>query len=148
VTVVSFWVDGVPHSQGSKTARVHNGRAVMREAGGAKLKAWRTAVHDVAAYAANLTDDAPLGGTTRRPDPLWIHIIAVMPRPKSRPRMLWHATTPDKSKILRATEDAIVTGGLVTDDGRIARITTEIRYTTDLHPDSGAYIIIRTMKDQ
>jgi hypothetical protein len=122
----------------------------MREAGGAKLKAWRTAVHD-AAVAADDRDglEEPLGGDTRRPVPLWLDASYWMPRvPSRRKSEIWHATTPDLDKIVRATGDALTSAGLIDDDGRIARITTEIRYTTDLHPDAGAYIIIRTMEDQ
>lgn len=124
MTHVSFDVLGVPAPQGSKTMvptaagqRIVEGRDKGQRA---RHTSWRDSVAAEARLVASGLDgpiDRPIVGA----------ITFRFPMPASRPKRLrlagWlpRASTPDLSKILRATEDALVTGGLIVDDRLIWR---------------------------
>lgn len=131
MTLIALWVPGTPAPQGSKTLARRGNKTVMVDSN-PRLKAWRTAVANTAEHWCQTHGhtEAPYGGTSRHPQPMWIHITAVHTRPPSRPKHeLWHAVTPDADKVLRATIDGLTaapatgkTGartGIITDDSRI-----------------------------
>lgn len=129
------WVAGTPAPQGSKT-RMPNG--AMLEAGSAvgreKLRTWRNAV--TATAAEQWAGKPPI-----EQQPLLLEIKFSMPRPKSRKHDVWHATKPDESKLIRATEDALVDAGIIGDDAWICQHVTAKQYA---QRSPGALIRLRT----
>lgn len=132
---VTITVLGAPAPQGSKR---HVGNGVMLEMS-KKLKPWRDDVKAAALVAMKhpLYDDhhrAPLDG------PLAASIVfTVRDQPASRPTwwpdgerwskaLRWRpASTPDLSKLLRSTEDAL-TGVVWKDDARVVEYTRLAKY--------------------
>lgn len=147
---LTFRVHGIPAPQGSHTAVTIAGRARVIPAGGttgrARLRDWRSAVADAAAQAATTAarngDDIPLDG------PLALLVEFRHPMPASRPAktrtagIAWKPTAPDTSKLLRATEDALIAGGLIRDD---ARIVLHLVRKTEVIGWTGANIAVTTI---
>ena len=118
---VSFFIEGVPVPQGSKTVSQAKGRAWLRDANAAKLKPWR---HVIAAHAdLGVTFDCPVTVT----------LSFVLPRPK-RPRWPVPAVKPDLDKLVRAVMDGLTDGGLLGDDARVVNLTASKRYPTPGDP--------------
>lgn len=119
-------VIGIPAPQGSKT-RMPNGAMLdgTSTTGRAKLVEWRRAVADAGRAELAANPRPPFAGPTA------ITISFRFPKVKSDPHRFWHATMPDCSKILRATEDALVSAGVLSDDRILCRITVTKRYVND-----------------
>jgi len=120
--VISFFVPGEPAPQGSKTARVVNGRVVMWEAS-SKVKVWRKSVSDVARVEMSnrnleIIDDA-----------VEVVLHFNMPRGKSVTRK-WHTVKPDVDKLIRSTLDGL-TGIVFKDDCQVIAVTGVKDYATD-----------------
>lgn len=114
---VSFFIEGVPVPQGSKTVSQAKGRAWLRDANAARLKPWR---HVIATHAdLGVTFDCPVTVT----------LSFVLPRPK-RPRWLVPAVKPDIDKLTRSTLDGLTDGGLLYDDSRVVELHVTKRYAT------------------
>lgn len=135
---VRFAVSGQPISQGSKSAYVVQGRAVLveladkpkanRPAGG--LKRWRAHVGWQARIAMQQAKLARFEG------PVHLDVEFVLPRPpshytkasgrltKSAPD---HPALPDLSKLVRAVEDAM-SGIVYGDDRQIVTLNASKRY--------------------
>lgn len=103
-------VFGLPAPQGSKR---HVGRGVMVESSKA-VKPWREAVKAAARDVVG-PEWVPLD------EPLAVSIVFTMPKPASAPkrRRTWPMRTPDLSKLIRSTEDALTDGGIWWDDARV-----------------------------
>lgn len=124
MATLSFYVLGVPAPQGSKTAVVRGGRAVLLDGASAGARArhsqWRGAVAAAAREAANGTP--PIG------TPVAVTVIFRFPMPASRTKKdralgwLWKPTTPDLDKVLRSTFDGLTDGGIITDDRIIVSV--------------------------
>lgn len=147
-----FEVHGVPAPQGSKkyVGRAKStGRAILVEMS-KKVKPWRQLVAAAAVGAAKeqgwVAPDGPIGlivefhmrrpadhyGTGRNADRLkeWA--------PSS------HTSTPDLSKLVRSTEDALVTAGVIVDDRRISELVATKVYC-DRGAPTGAFIVITSL---
>ncbi|MFJ6566266.1 RusA family crossover junction endodeoxyribonuclease [Streptomyces sp. NPDC091292] len=124
---ITITVHGAPAPQGSKR---HVGGGVMIESS-KKVKPWR---QDVKAAAIEAMPPAPLDG------PLAVSMVfTVRHRPGGRPTwwptgtrwsksFMWRpASTPDLSKLLRATEDAL-TGVVWKDDARVVEYVRLAKY--------------------
>lgn len=124
-------VHGVPGPQGSKR---HVGNGVMLESS-KKVKPWR---QDVKAAALAAIDARP--GWVPLDGPLGASVtFTVRERPASKPTwwpadlpwskaLMWRpASTPDLSKLLRSTEDAL-TGVAWKDDARVVEYTRLGKY--------------------
>lgn len=121
--VVAFTVLGVPVPQGSKSAFVVKGRAVIAESNRAKLKPYRASVAEAAAAAMN--------GAGLVTSPVRMELYLHFPRPKSHygrgsqaavlrvDAPAYVATRPDAGKVARAIEDAL-TGIVWRDDSQVA----------------------------
>ncbi len=109
--MISFFVPGVPVTQGSKTLK---GR-YMAEASGPRLKAWRTAV-GWAARQAHRGPPAPLS------TPLAVTLNFTFQRP-AKPSRGYPCTSggQDIEKLVRAVHDAL-TGIVWTDDSQCVDI--------------------------
>lgn len=136
---LEFTVRGIPAPQGSKRAFVRNGRANLVEMAGASLKAWRQDVA-LAAMGAQKDQDWYIAE-----EPVAVHVLFRMPRPKSRPTDTWHATRPDADKLARAVLDALTTAKVWQDDSLVADLLVWKQYATDVAPP-GAFIAVRTIR--
>jgi Holliday junction resolvase RusA-like endonuclease len=107
-------VVGTPGPQGSKNWQP-NGHVTESSK---KVKPWR---QDVRAAALEALEGAcwPVGEGRRHAYQLDIEFIMKRPAatPKSHPGLC--NVTPDASKLLRSTEDALVQAGVLSDDGRV-----------------------------
>lgn len=121
--MLTFVVEGTPVPQGSKTAAVINGRAVMFDSN-KKLKAWRSDVTLVARHAAEGME--PFDDT----DGLEIELAFFMLRPKSVTRSM-PTTKPDLDKLVRAVMDSITDAGVWADDSKVVKIYATKSYTID-----------------
>lgn len=113
-----FVVYGTPGPQGSKkflgtfTGKDGRQHAKMAE-NSKKVRPWREAVKH-AALAARF-DNPPIDG------PIRARMVFTLAKPQSAPkrRRTWPDKTPDLSKLLRATEDALTDSGIWKDDARV-----------------------------
>lgn len=117
---ITITVYGLPAPQGSKR---HVGNGVMVESS-AKVKPWREAVKHAALEA--MAGQPPMDG------PLCLDVVFTLPRPKSAPKKRTHPDgTPDLSKLIRSTEDALTDAGVWADDARVVRVLASKLYAGD-----------------
>jgi Holliday junction resolvase RusA-like endonuclease len=132
---VEFRAYGQPAMQGSKTARVINGRAVMFEANKG-FQAWRSIV-------VNAAKKAILDNQIIFTDPIRVELNFYLERPKTVKRELPSAKF-DLDKLARLVNDALTISGLITDDGLICELVATKRYATEtLRP--GVFITIQQL---
>jgi Holliday junction resolvase RusA-like endonuclease len=143
-------VFGQPAPQGSKRAFInkHTGRAHVIESSHDRVKSWRQAVLEATLSHAVQPAFQALAG------PVQVAMTFRMPRPKSHYRTgrnahllrdtapLWPAGTPDLSKLIRSTEDALTDAGAWLDDAQVVHHDTWKSYA-EAGELPGAYIIIR-----
>ncbi len=119
-TAQHFFVRGIPSPQGSKTAFVVNGKAVMREAS-RNVKDWRAAVSFV-------LQDKWQGEVLE--GPVDVMVVFYMPKPKSaRKHDFWPAKRPDIDKLCRAVLDGM-TGIAFKDDSQVVNLEATKVYAT------------------
>lgn len=125
VPPITLVVPGVPAPQGSKT-RMPNGALVEAGSttGRVKVAEWRRAVADAArAHVLTHTADGwPLTG------PVGLTVAFRFAPTKSAPHRRHHVVKPDLDKLVRATTDALVAGGLLRDDALVADLAATKRY--------------------
>ncbi len=127
---LGFWAPGLPAPQGSKR---HVGNGVMIESS-KHVKPWREAVKWAAREEADKTSWEMADG------PVVLSVVFLFLRPKShygagkksgvlKKEAPIHITrTPDLSKLVRSTEDALVDAGIMRDDSMIVEIGVFKRY--------------------
>ena len=121
-------VHGQPYPQGSKSAFIRGGRAILTEGSTAKGRAGHAAWRQAVATAARDYIEAHPGMVTLD-EPLRVEMhFCFTPVASDRYRTR-HCTKPDSSKITRATEDALVDGGLIRDDALIWHETVSKVYS-------------------
>jgi Holliday junction resolvase RusA-like endonuclease len=123
--LLTITVYGQPAPQGSKR---HVGRGIMVESSKA-VKPWREAVK-AAALDARGDHWTPVDA------PLAVSMVFTMPKPVSAPkrRRTWPMRTPDLSKLIRSTEDALTDAGIWRDDARVV----SYERTAKVYPGEGA----------
>jgi crossover junction endodeoxyribonuclease RusA len=129
--MINFFVEGEPAPQGSKTARVVNGRVVMWEAS-KKVKPWRDAVTAqalVTMLAYNLKTIT---------EPVELVLDFKLPKPKSVNRE-FPSVKPDLDKLIRSTCDALTQSEIYQDDALVIGIGASKTYATG---QTGCYISI------
>lgn len=131
--MIDFRVYGIPAPQGSKTAFVRGGRAVVVDGSSAtgrqKHSSWRA---EVAREALNERPLEPMSG------PIAVSITFYMPKPKSAPkRKVYCDKKPDVDKLIRSTLDSM-TGVIFNDDGQVVQITATKEYATPEEPVGAA----------
>lgn len=141
---LAFVVVGVPGPQGSKTVvPTKNGGHVVKESS-AKVKPWRLRV---ATAALDAVSQVP--GFVRMDGPLVADMIFTYPRPASTPKSKRRlpVSSPDLSKVLRATEDALdVDANVIANDARIVTYRTLSKvlegdpWASDALPHPGAVV--------
>ena len=119
---VSFSVVGTPAPQGSKSFMgIRGGKGIMVESS-KKVKPWRKAVEAAAIEVKDVH-----GQFT---GPIELHVTFYLERPKSAPKSVTVPfRKPDLSKLVRSTEDALTTAGLIEDDARIVRIVASKEFS-------------------
>jgi Holliday junction resolvase RusA-like endonuclease len=117
--MISYWIDGEPAPQGSKTGFIKNGRVVMVESS-KKVKPWREAVAAQTKAKVQVALEKPVE----------IALVFHLPKPKTVTRK-WPAVKPDLDKLIRSTFDGLTTGGLYTDDALVIAVSASKQYATD-----------------
>lgn len=112
--LLHWFVEGTPVPQGSKTATVINGRAVMFEAN-KKHKAWRDHVR---ATVGKLE--------TPSTQPVRVELQFWFEKPKTVKRKQM-SVKPDLDKLSRSVLDAI-TGGILKDDSQVVILNARKEY--------------------
>jgi Holliday junction resolvase RusA-like endonuclease len=112
--LLHWFVEGVPIPQGSKTAMVVNGRAVMFEAN-KKHKAWR---EHVKATIGSLESPST--------QPVRVELLFWFERPKTVKREFM-SVKPDIDKLSRSVLDAL-TGAVVKDDSQVIILNARKEY--------------------
>jgi Holliday junction resolvase RusA-like endonuclease len=136
-----FLVDGNPTPQGSKTAYVRGGRAVLVEAN-KKLPAWREAVRLAARLAMYDTEQVEPFDT-----PLKVAVTFFMPKPAKPKWAIFPASKPDLDKLIRGVMDSLTKAGTIKDDALVVEILAKkvwVGETTDTHPNPGCSVYITT----
>lgn len=136
--VVAFRVYGVPVPGGSKSFKgMFNGKPLLVDSGGARLKEWRRRVAEAGKTA--------MVGRRLMEDALWVHFHFFMPRPKyhydrkgalKENAPILHTLAPDTTKLVRGTEDAL-TNVVWRDDCIIAK-----QECSKLYGKAGALIMV------
>jgi Holliday junction resolvase RusA-like endonuclease len=110
-TNLEFFAEGIPRPQGSKRY-VGNGRFVEAS----DVKPWRAAIAN-----AVFTEWVKTGDDRTFTDPVHVHAVFYMPKPKTVKRLL-PSVAPDLDKLQRALGDALsVDCQALTDDALIVQ---------------------------
>jgi len=125
--VITFFVPGIPVPQGSKTLMRRGGKTWMVDANADALRKWRATVANRA--DVGLTFDSPVV----------VGYEFLLPKPK-RPKFLQHAVKPDLDKLIRAVNDGLVDGGLLSDDSRIFKFREPTKRYVDAGEQPGVHI--------
>lgn len=153
---ITITVYGTPAPQGSKRAfavrgkgGVPTGRVAVIESSHDRVKSWRQAVIDAAdaVRAGDLAAWKPLDG------PLLVRMVFYFRRPQAHYRTgkhaallreaapEYHTKTPDTSKLVRATEDALTDAGAWRDDALVTTLQARKTWANSDRPP-GAVITI------
>lgn len=138
--MIRFEVLGDPMTQGSKSAFVRGGRAVIVEGKGPgkeRHKSWREAVRSAAQeWWETNGEPAPLD------EPVVAEITVYLPRPASAPkRVVVPYKGLDVDKLARSILDSI-SGVLIRDDARVVDLHVGKRFATDR--PTGAVVTVHT----
>jgi Holliday junction resolvase RusA-like endonuclease len=124
MSLLEITVPGTAIPQGSKTAMVRNGRAIMYDSN-PKLKKWRTDVTLFAKEAANR-----VGVTFDRDESLVITIQVFFLLPKTSKRKNPNVK-PDADKLARSILDSLSDAGVWADDCQVIDLRIIKGYTVD-----------------
>lgn len=122
--MLEIHVTGQPIPQGSKTAAVIGGRAVMFDSN-KKLKEWRSTVTKATQHARIMQEF----GTFRAGEPLVVFIDFYLERPKTVKR-LFPSVKPDLDKLVRAVFDGVTDGHAWHDDSQVISVYASKVYGT------------------
>ncbi len=125
-------VYGTPAPQGSKTAVVRGGKAIMFESS-KKLVPWRDACI-MASKMATTEAPTPLAG------PLKVKVTFYLERPRSTLRD-YPNSAPDVDKLLRGVFDSLQIAEVIMNDGQIVDVDANKLWADENHPP-GAVIDI------
>jgi Holliday junction resolvase RusA-like endonuclease len=128
-------VFGNPAPQGSKTAVVRGGKAIMFESS-KKLPEWRDTVMFTCKMAM-MDVDGPLEGPVKAT----MYFLMEPPRKLVRERP---TTKPDLDKLVRAVCDAMVDAGVLLDDSQIVTLHAHKHYADSDEP-AGVSITIENL---
>ena len=127
----SFFVHGLPAPQGSKSAFVRGGRAVIVDAssktGREKHHNWR---NDVMVGATKMLEQ----GCAKFTGPTGLRVDFYLPLPKSDQHRTRHISAPDLDKLVRSVGDALTNSGIVSDDSVFCEILATKQYARDTQP--------------
>jgi Holliday junction resolvase RusA-like endonuclease len=118
-------VYGTPVPQGSKTAVVRGGRAVMYEANKGHKGYRQLVTWEVSNYIGN-NEIEPY----KAHEPLVVDLTFFMPRPKTVTRQ-YPTVKPDADKLTRTILDSLVKAGLFADDAQVIELHVYKHYDVD-----------------
>ena len=118
-----FTVFGRPAPQGSKTAYVRGGRAVMVESS-KYLPEWRSAVMLAAQLALNESMDV-----TPFSEPVKLEVSFFLERPAKSKYADYPGGKPDLDHLVRAVGDSLTQAGVLLDDSLIVEIDARKLWT-------------------
>lgn len=124
--LLHWFVEGVPVPQGSKTAMVVNGRAVMFEAN-KKHKSWREHVSSVIPALESPSTS-----------PVRVELLFYFNRPKTVKRE-YMSVKPDIDKLSRSILDCL-SGRIIKDDSQVIILNARKEYT-----DQSPGVLVRVM---
>jgi len=127
--MLKLFIPGTPRPQGSKTAYVRGGRAVMVEAN-KHLPEWRQAVYEALRASGVKFDDA-----------VTVMATFYLPRPRTNKRARM-TTKPDIDKLQRAVGDCLTKAGTIKDDSYIVCWQASKHYDDDL--PAGVSLVIES----
>lgn len=132
--VVTFFVPGIPVTQGSMKAFIPRGwsRPIITHDRKQSLMHWRTAVGMYALQALTSGESGPIANDGTRVA-VSLSMRFVLPRPKSLRNTVLHVKKPDLDKLTRAVMDALK-GILYKDDSCVISITSEKHYGSSSEP--------------
>ena len=130
--MIQIRVYGNPAPQGSKTAVVRGGKAIMFESS-KKLPAWRDAIK-MTSTVARIEHGGPLLG------PLSVVIVFYLERPRSTVRE-YPNTAPDIDKLIRAVFDGLQESEMISNDGQIVSVNA-LKFWADEKNEPGAMITV------
>lgn len=137
--LVKFTCAGHPVTQGSKRAFVVNGRPVLTEQSGDKLRLWR---HVIAMSARDACSE-PLQG------PVQVHLWFRLEKPASAPKRkrTWPIKTRsgDVDKLARAALDSL-TGVAFHDDAQVVRLVVEKDWADGRGP--GVEVVVMPVREE
>ena len=115
---IYFVIEGAARPQGSKTAFIRGGRAVLVEAN----KGLKQARLGVSAHIQrNAYEDKWV--MPNKDTPVAIELVFVFTRPKSALARMFHTVKPDLDKLVRYALDAAVqAGNVIHDDNQVVKI--------------------------
>jgi len=134
-----FRVDGSPAPQGSKTAYVRGGRAVLVEAN-KRLPEWRLAVTEAARLA--MYEAEQVEPFTK---PLKVAMTFFIARPAKPKHEQYPGSKPDLDHYIRAIGDSLTKAGTIQDDSLIVEIVARKLWcgtSTDTYPNPGCSVYI------
>lgn len=133
---LDFNLSGIPRPQGSKTARIINGKPVIYEAS-PELAQWRKDVSIAAAYYAKKAHWGTSDG------PLHVTIGFRMPPPQKRVRD-FPTVKPDLDKLIRGILDACTDAKIWKDDAQVVQIIATKNYPLN-GEGPGVTVHVRTL---
>lgn len=141
-TQTSFWVDGKPTPQGSKSFKgIRGGKAIMVESA-KNLPTWRAQVQAAAAQAWEAKP--PLDGAVA------VELSFILPRPKSlsfrKPTPAATKRNGDIDKLARAVLDALTASALIQDDAQVIYLLAEKR-TAERDESPGVHVTVMAKGD-
>ena len=119
---VTFNVIGVPAPQGSKSAFVRGGRAVVVDGSS------KTGRDKHAQWRADVTMAARMARVETLPGPVEVTIDFYFALPKTDPYRTRHATTPDCDKAARSVLDSLTNAALIRDDAEVCTLVSRKWY--------------------
>ena len=134
-----FTVEGRPAPQGSKTAYVIAGKAVMKESS-KYLPEWRSAVMLAANVALNASMDV-----TPFTEPVKLEVEFFLERPAKSKYVDRPGGKPDLDHLVRAVGDSLTQAGVLADDSLIVEIVARKFWTGDsprVLPFAGARVYL------
>ena len=135
--ILSLFINGTPIPQGSKTARVINGRPIMYEAN-RKHAAWRKDVvegvrHYFKAIGGRDVVSIPRTSSAK----VWLTFYFDKPKSNTSEDMV---KKPDIDKLSRAILDGLVEAGLLHDDSQVIKLVAEKKWADKPMITAGCYI--------
>ncbi len=137
---VAFEVLGLPAPQGSKSAYVRGGRAVVVDgssrSGRERHARWRADVTDAARRARTLIGGGSFAG------PVEVSVTFYFAPVKSDAYRTRHFVAPDIDKLVRSVLDSLTNSGLIHDDSLVFSLSAKKFYAQEVRGFVGASVVV------
>lgn len=156
--MLTFWCGGVPTPQGSKSAFVVKGRAVIAD-DNKNLKQWRADVHDAALRQIDRRRRGPFGEEWETiTGPVEVHQVFWLPRPRAHYRTgkFSHllredaparpGVKPDLDKLTRAIGDSLTTARVYKDDSLVVQ-SAQAKHYAERPEQCGVHVTVKPLPE-